>query len=52
MSKLKKLLINPIRFFKDSWVFFSSNISKIQGVQNLFVISHLGQLGQVEALII
>lgn len=49
--KIRKLLTNPISYFKDSWIFKAIRLKDIKQVENLFVISHLGQLRQVQQLI-
>lgn len=50
-KKFIKLFFNPIKFFKDSWLFKSNFLDDGKKIKNLFVISHLGQLAQVESLI-
>ncbi|MGR6981665.1 alpha-2,8-polysialyltransferase family protein [Testudinibacter sp. P27/CKL/0425] len=51
MSKFKKLVFNPLQFFHDSWVFSGTQPKTLNKIENLFFISNLGQLAQVEALI-
>ena len=51
MINLKKLIATPKKFFLDSLWFKKDNIEIDTTADNLFVISHLGQLSQVEALI-
>lgn len=51
LKKTLKFCSNPIRFFKDSWLFKHKYLEEQYKTENLFVISHLGQLAQVEALI-
>ncbi|WP_407230973.1 hypothetical protein [Escherichia coli] len=50
LKKLRKLFVNPIGFFRDSWFFNSKNKAeellsplKIKS-KNIFIISNLGQL--------
>lgn len=49
--KLKKLMFRPIEFLKDSWLFDYNSLEEHKKTKNLFVISHLGQLAQIESLI-
>ncbi|MEG9476346.1 alpha-2,8-polysialyltransferase family protein [Mannheimia indoligenes] len=51
LKKTIKFYSHPIRFFKDSWLFKHQHLEEQHKTKNLFVISHLGQLAQVEALI-
>ncbi|SMB89857.1 Alpha-2,8-polysialyltransferase (POLYST) [Pasteurella testudinis DSM 23072] len=51
MSKFTKFIFNPKKFIKESWLFRYGFPHTFKSIDNLFVISHLGQLGQVEALI-
>ena len=51
MSKKSKFLKNPKKFFLDSMWFKKNNLKTNLSYKNLFVISHLGQLNQVESLI-
>jgi len=52
MRKLKKLIFHPKKFFKDSFLFkvLNGDIAYVNA-ENLFIISHLGQLHQIEKLI-
>lgn len=51
MSKLQKLIKSPKEFFNDS-IWFKTNTLDLGGnYKNVFIVSHLGQLNQVEALI-
>lgn len=49
--KIKKLIFRPVKFFKDSWLFDHNILEEHKKTKNLFVISHLGQLAQIEAVI-
>ncbi|QIW15218.1 hypothetical protein A4G20_02100 [Pasteurellaceae bacterium RH1A] len=51
MKKFKKLIKDPIKFLQDSWMFKCNYLEYVKKTKNLFVISHLGQLAQVEGLI-
>ncbi|HGO5855284.1 TPA: alpha-2,8-polysialyltransferase family protein [Mannheimia haemolytica] len=51
LKKTFKFCSNPIRFFKDSWLFKHNYLEELHKTKNLFVVSHLGQLAQAEALI-
>lgn len=51
LKKTIKFCVNPVKFFKDSWFFQHKSLEEFHKTKNLFVISHLGQLAQVEALI-
>lgn len=50
-KKFKKFFFSPIKFFKDSWLFEYNHLEEYKKTKNLFVISHLGQLAQIEAII-
>jgi tetratricopeptide (TPR) repeat protein len=50
MSKFTKLLFQPKKFIDDS-LWFKTHILNEKQYDNLFVISHMGQLKQVESLI-
>lgn len=50
-GKLKKLLTRPKAFFRDSVWFSESKIEQMGNYKNLFIISHLGQLHQIESFI-
>ncbi|MEJ8905146.1 hypothetical protein WL886_16240 [Escherichia coli] len=56
LKKLRKLFVNPIGFFRDSWFFNSKNKAeellsplKIKS-KNIFIISNLGQLKKLSHL--
>ncbi len=56
LKKLRKLFVNPIGFFRDSWFFNSKNKAeellsplKIKS-KNIFIVAHLGQLKKAELL--
>ena len=51
MSKLTKLVLNPKKFINDSLWFKVNKLNIIGAYNNVFIISHLGQLKQVESLI-
>ncbi|WGE89089.1 alpha-2,8-polysialyltransferase family protein [Actinobacillus arthritidis] len=51
MKKIKKFLVNPLRFMTDSWVCKYAHLEDFKKTKNLFVLTHLGQLSQAEALI-
>ncbi|WGE63021.1 alpha-2,8-polysialyltransferase family protein [Actinobacillus equuli subsp. haemolyticus] len=51
MKKIKKLLFNPLRFIADSWFCKYAHLEDFKKTKNLFVLTHLGQLAQAEALI-
>ncbi|MEA3315924.1 MAG: alpha-2,8-polysialyltransferase family protein [Campylobacterota bacterium] len=51
LGKVKKLIRSPKKFFLDSWLFRTEDFLEIGNYKNLFIISHLGQLHQVESLI-
>jgi len=51
MRKLIKLLLHPKKFFKDSYWFKKESLSISSNFDNIFIISHLNQLNQVETLI-
>ena len=57
LKKLRKLFVNPIGFFRDSWFFNSKNKAeellsplKIKS-KNIFIISNLGQLKKAESFV-
>ncbi|EJB6585946.1 poly-alpha-2,8 sialosyl sialyltransferase [Escherichia coli] len=57
LKKLRKLFVNPIGFFRDSWFFNSKNKAeellsplKIKS-KNIFIVAHLGQLKKAELFI-
>lgn len=56
LKKLRKLFVNPIGFFRDSWFFNSKNKAeellsplKIKS-KNIFIISNTGQLKKLSHL--
>lgn len=49
--KLKKLTSRPIKFLINPWLLTSNRSEHNKTVRNLFVISHLGQLAQIEEII-
>lgn len=51
MSKLSKLVKNPKKYFQDSWLYKTEIFPEMENYKNLFILSHLGQLHQIEALI-
>jgi poly-alpha-2,8 sialosyl sialyltransferase len=51
MKKLKKFFKSPRKFFKDSLWFKNIRIDIHKKYENLFVVSHLGQLNQIEVFI-
>lgn len=51
VKKLRKALFRPMDFLKDSWLFKYDSLEDSKKTKNLFVISHLGQLAQIEAVI-
>ena len=51
MSKTTKLIKSPLKYFRDSLWFKKINLKFYQEYENLFIISHLGQLNQIENLI-
>ncbi|WGE31632.1 alpha-2,8-polysialyltransferase family protein [Actinobacillus genomosp. 2] len=51
MKKIRKFLVNPLRFMADSWVCKYAHLEDFKKTKNLFVLTHLGQLSQAEALI-
>ena len=52
MGKFRKLLKSPKQFVSDSIWFGHECIKGVHKTDNLFVISHLGQLTQIESLVI
>ncbi|MFZ7264438.1 polysialyltransferase family glycosyltransferase, partial [Avibacterium volantium] len=51
IRKVRKFLFHPIAFIRDSWIFKYNPLGNLIRIKNLFVISHLGQLAQVESVI-
>ncbi len=51
MSKLTKIITHPKKFFLDSRWFCKNNLAINDNYNNLFIISHIAQLNQVEELI-
>ena len=51
MSKITKLILQPKKFLNDSLWFRKDTINITNQYKNIFIISHLGQLTQVESLI-
>lgn len=51
IRKVRKFFFHPIAFIRDSWIFKYNPLGNLIRIKNLFVISHLGQLAQVESVI-
>ena len=49
---MKKIILHPIQYIEDSPWFKTDNLKINRRCKNIFIVSHLGQLKQVESLIL